>query len=44
MKAEKPTETIDFFSDPEFKFLRNNLDAQLKNLYLHGDASGKKQG
>ena len=31
------------FSDPEFKFLRDVLDAQMKDLRSHGVGSSKKQ-
>ena len=43
VQKQKPRETIDFFSDPGFKFLRDVLDAQMKDLCSHGVRSSKKQ-
>ena len=43
VQKQKPRETIDFFNDPEFKFLRDVLDAQMKDLCSHGVGSSKKQ-
>ena len=42
-KPSQASETIDFFSNPEFKFLRDVLDAQMKDLRSHGVGSSKKQ-
>ena len=43
VQKQKPRETIDSFSDPEFKFLRDVLDAQMKDLCSHCVRSSKKQ-
>ena len=43
MQKQKHRETIDFFSNPEFKILRDALDAEMKDLHLHGVGSSKRQ-
>ena len=40
---EKSDRTIDFFSDPEFRFLKSVLDSQMKELSSQGIGAKKKQ-